>query len=392
MPQIQSQRPQRVFRPAPSTIVAGTVVAVALAQLAGCGPAAKRNAFTPSPEHAARQVAERVLKDFPEPPPFDWGEGVLLAGMMHAGTTFHEPRYIGFVKTFADHWARRDMPAYLKGGPTPEIQAYCGYWGPAYALLMLNEHGPNPDALRMAQQVADFIIDKATRTNDGGLGHWGGNRQLWVDTLYMVCPTGMRLSDATGRPEYRHEALRQLEIYRRHTLDGKTGLYWHMYDEPSNERKGVLWARGNGWVAMSYVETIAHLNPAGPERRRLAGELRGLLDALLKMQDRQARLWHTVLDRPDTYLETSASAMILSSLAHAHRLGIYTPKDPKVIAETWAALATRIDDQGRVIDVSAGTMPDKLEAYATKIKGTYTWGTGAFLIAASAMRQISEAR
>lgn len=39
---------------------------------------------------------------------------------------------------------------------------------------------------------------------------------------------------------------------------------------------------------------------------------------------------------------------------------------------------------GRVIGVSAGTGPTDKAAYVTRPTGTYTWGTGAFLLAACA--------
>jgi len=94
----------------------------------------------------------------------------------------------------------------------------------------------------MTQQIADFIETKATRTSDGGLGHWSGNRQLWVDTLYMACPPLANLGRLTSRPEYVKEAAKQLQVFATHCRDEKTGLFYHMYDEPKDQRVGVLWA------------------------------------------------------------------------------------------------------------------------------------------------------
>ncbi|NLE59146.1 MAG: hypothetical protein GX616_12355, partial [Planctomycetes bacterium] len=48
---------------------------------------------------------------------------------------------------------------------------------------------------------------------------------------------------------------------------------------------------------------------------------------------------------------------------------------------------TKVDSQGRVFDVSGGTMPHNFEVYASKLRGTYTWGTGAFLLAGSALQE-----
>ncbi len=368
-------RPARACRMAAMAVIAGMI---------GCAAPGRPS---PEPEPLVRQVADRVLVDFPEPPPFDWGEGVLMAGMMRAGIVLNEPRYIDFVRRWADHWNARGIAALLPDGPTDQIKGYCGYWGPGYPVLLLYERTGEKAYLDMVLTIADFILSEATRTADGGLGHWKGNRELWVDTLYMVCPPFAHLTRLTGDRRYLQEAVRQIDIYRRHTFDEKANLFWHMYDELADRRVGVLWARGNGWVAMSYVQTLAVLERGSTDFRRLHDDYLRLIAGLQAAQDRDTGLWHTVLDHPETYLETSAGAMILCSLVEARRLKILPESQDAMIALTWRGVASKVDGEGRVVDVSGGTMPDALEVYATKLKGTFTWGTGAFLLAGSALAE-----
>lgn len=358
--------------------------AVMLAAATGCGPRHPWSDVQPPPEKLMRQVADRVLVDFPEPPPFDWGEGVLMAGMMRAGAVLDEPRYIDFVQKWADHWRARGLEKLLPDGPTDEIKGYCGYWGPGYPVMLLHERTGDPAYLEMVRQIAKFIMNDATRTSDGGLGHWRGNYQLWVDTLYMVGPPFAHLTKVTGDEQYMNEAIRQINIYQGHTQE-ENGLFWHMYDDPSGKRVGVLWGRGNGWVAMTYVMVLQHLPKDSPAYPKLKADFTRLMDGLLAVQNKQSYLWHTVVDHPETYEETSATAMILGSLIEAEQSGLYKAADRDLIRKTWAALAKKVDAQGRVFDVSGGTMPQPLEVYATKDKGTYTWGTGAFLMAAAAL-------
>lgn len=364
----------------------GGMVAAAMAAAAMAGCEAQR-ALEPPVAPMMQTVADRVLDDFPEPPPFDWGEGVLMAGMMRAGLVLDEPRYVDFVKAWADHWRQQGLTAVLEGRPDARNRRYCGHWGPGYPVLLLHEKTGNEAYLDMTRQIADFIMTRATRTSDGGLGHWGDNHQLWVDTLYMVGPPFAHLSRLTGDERYLQEAVRQIDIYQRHTQDEETGLFWHMYDDEQKQRVGTLWARGNGWVAMTYVMVLAQLDPDSPAFERLHRDFTRQMDALLRVQDRDSMLWHTVLDHSETYLETSSTAMILSSLVEARRLGLYEPKDPGVIPRTWTALAAKVDEDGHVFDVSGGTMPTAVEEYAAKVRGTYTWGTGAFLLAAAALEE-----
>ncbi|MBC8373104.1 MAG: glycoside hydrolase family 88 protein, partial [Planctomycetes bacterium] len=94
--------------------------------------------------------------------------------------------------------------------------------------------------------------------------------------------------------------------------------------------------------------------------------------------------WHTVLDQPDTYLETSASAMILFALAECRNRKLIDVPYLDAMRRAWAGLSTQVDPSGRVVGVSAGTGPSGKAGYVARKAGTYTWGTGAFLHAACA--------
>lgn len=329
-------------------------------------------------------VAQRVRADHPKPPPFDWGEGVMMAGMVQASVTSGQPGDVTFVKNWADHWRAYGLRRILEG-EGERLKGYCGHWGPGLAVIMLYEQTGDSVYLEMARQVAAFIEKDATRLKDSGLGHWKGNYQLWVDTLYMACPVLARLSKIDNRPELMDDAVRQLEIYAKRLQDEKTGLFYHMYDEPTDKHTEVLWARGNGWTAMSYVEVLKLLDRSSPTWSKLRGDFKRQVAGLLATQDPQSGLWHTVLDRPESYLETSASAMFVYALAEACRLGLLdlSPELWRATEHGWVGLVGKVDREGRVYDVSGGTGPSGYKDYAEKIRGTYTWGTGAYLLAAS---------
>jgi unsaturated rhamnogalacturonyl hydrolase len=149
-----------------------------------------------------------------------------------------------------------------------------------------------------------------------------------------------------------------------------------------------LWARGNGWVALSFNEVLKRSKPGSPMRERLLASYRRQAQGILSRQDPTTGLWHTVMDAPDTYLETSASAMFLAALAESHSAGILRQPDLGVLRRAWTGLAQQVDPEGRVIHVSAGTRPSTKEKYAAVPLGTFTWGTGAFLLAASAWEEL----
>lgn len=329
----------------------------------------------------AARVADTVLKDFPEPPPFDWGEGVLMSGMLRAAALTGEARHRDFVVRFARHWKERGITATLAA------KGYCGHWGPAFAMIELHESDPAPGSLALAQEVIAFMRQKAERTRDGGLSHFHGKPQLWVDTLDMCCPPLAHGARVCGQPEWRAEAARQLEIFASRLRDPATGLWYHLWDDATATRSTSFWARGNGWAVMALVETLKN-EPAGSDTAaRLRPLLESLLATLARRQDPATGLWHTILDDPQTYLESSAPAMFLYGMAETRRLKLAQAPDAEVMRKAWAGLKSRVDASGRLTGVSGGTRPGTKAQYAAVPTGTYTWGTGALLLAAWACAQ-----
>jgi len=148
--------------------VAGLAFSAALAALADGNSVAP-----PAPVALVRTVADAVLRDTPKPPDFDWGEGVLLSGMIEAHRLTRDPRYLDFVRRFAEHWSQLGI------GPLLSAKGYCGHWGPAFAMLELSDLTGQPKPLALADEVVEFILHRATRTRDGGLDHFAGE---WLAT------------------------------------------------------------------------------------------------------------------------------------------------------------------------------------------------------------------
>ena len=143
-----------------------------------------------------KTVADAVLRDCDKTPDFNWGEGVLLTGMMRAYLLTEDERYLAFVRDFADDWHKQGIGSLLKE------RGYCGHWGPGFPLLMLYEATNDKRYLDMVEQINQFMLHKAERTTDGGLSHFNGKPQLWVDTLDMCCPVLTHSARITGRPDF----------------------------------------------------------------------------------------------------------------------------------------------------------------------------------------------
>ena len=77
-----------------------------------------------------------------------------------------------------------------------------------------------------------------------------------MDTLYYTASVLAHAYAATGTKRYAEEAVRQCLLHAKHLRDEQTGLFYHDVDLKTGERTRNFWARGNGWIIMSLVDTL----------------------------------------------------------------------------------------------------------------------------------------
>lgn len=197
------------------------------------------------------------------------------------------------------------------------------------------------------------------RTQEGGLQHITSDdvneQQLWDDTLYMTCLFLYQAGDALGREDMKQEAEYQFLLHIKYLHSPKTGLWYHGYCFQGRHHFGqAYWGRGNSWFTACAVD-FAEWIPDGPVRRLILNTWQEQCKALLSVQDQESGLWHTLLDQPDSYLETSASAAIAYGLLKGSRLGLLD-KDCRAAGEkALQGVIAQVAEDGTVQGVSYGT-------------------------------------
>jgi rhamnogalacturonyl hydrolase YesR len=330
-----------------------------------------------------RRVADEALRAYGAGElPRHWGDGILMLGLLEAADALGEERYA--------QGARRWLDAQLAEGVNLAEGATWD-WGalplPALALYRRSREEPY---LALARQVCEHITTGARRTPDGAVLTHAGRPQLWVDSMYFTAPTLVRTAAVTGEQRYVEEALREVEVHARHLLDASTGLFSHMWDEESGQRSPCPWARGNAWATLATLEVLNALPQDHPRRPPLAEMFRRQMDAVVRLQDASG-LWHAVLDRPDSYLETSCAAMFALAIVGGVQggpdgrsllQGGWLPADMLASARrAWDGVQAQVTPEGRVTGVSAGTPPGDFETYRRVPLGSQTFGTGFVLLA-----------
>jgi hypothetical protein len=135
------------------------------------------------------------------------------------------------------------------------------------------------------------------------------------------------------------------------------GLWWHCKASP------FFWGRGNAFAAMGFAETLTYLPGDHSSRSTLIDAHLRHLEGLRAHQDASG-MWRQVIDRPDSYLEHSATTMIGYSVARGLRLGWLSGEWRDVAGRAWYGVSQRIGPKGELEHVCAGTGPQRdLAAY-----------------------------
>jgi rhamnogalacturonyl hydrolase YesR len=135
----------------------------------------------------------------------------------------------------------------------------------------------------------------------------------------------------------------------------ENGLYQHGWVQDMNPHPAFYWGRANGWALMATVELLDVLPQNHPGRTFVLEQLRAHAKGLAVLQSGSG-FWHQLLDRTDSYLETSATAIYAYCIAHACNKGWLDPVAYAPMAMlAWNAVTTKVNAKGQVEDVCVGT-------------------------------------
>jgi len=241
------------------------------------------------------------------------------------------------------------------------------------------------------EAASNYLATRQNRLPDGTLARSFPRRwTVWADDLFMSVPLLLRMYGRTGEQRWLDDATRQVINFHRHLFDERAGLMVHNWYSDSGGRPGVaFWGRANGWALMAEVELLDRLLPMDRTRDTVLALFRRHVAGIVKYQD-STGLWHQVLDRPDSYLETSASAMFTFAIAKGVRQKYLTPNLAAVARRGWKAVMTRIRLDGLIEGTCAGTgVSDKLaDYYARPTPLNDPHGVGPVLLAGGEMLRV----
>lgn len=262
-----------------------------------------------------------------------------LLGSAIARLEEHDKNYLDYMQAYIDYFVDEDG--------TIDGYKFSDYnidrVRPGLNMLTLYEKTGNKK-YKLAAETLAKQMETHPRTKSNGYWHkkiypW----QMWLDGIYMASPFLVRYASIFNEPKWYDEVVNQITLIYDKTIDLKTGLVYHAWDESreqrwSNKETGQskhFWSRATGWYMMALVDVLDYLPENHPGRIELVQILKDLSEALLKVQDEETGLWYQVLDmggRQGNYVEASGSAMIVYAFVKGAKNG-YLPKKYYKIAD-----------------------------------------------------------
>ncbi|MBM3855787.1 MAG: glycosyl hydrolase, partial [Verrucomicrobia bacterium] len=158
-------------------------------------------------------------------------------------------------------------------------------------------------------------------------------------------------------------AVRQIIQFDRYLFEPANGLYYHNYYSDLRRPGIAHWGRANGWFALALVSLLDVLPQDHPRRAALLAIFDRQVYGLSKFQS-ESGLWHQLLDKTDSFLETSCSAMFTYAIARAVNEGWIERRYASIALAGWEGVRSRIDGEGAILGVCRQTgIGDTLSFY-----------------------------
>jgi rhamnogalacturonyl hydrolase YesR len=328
----------------------------------------------PSTTREPLDVARALAARYPAQPIMSYIPALAWSGSLRLAALTGEERW--------RDKARRDMQPFLDGTAAAIAEPYlltslAGH-------LAFSDAGAldgNAAAAALARKAADFIMPTAA----DALVRFPRN---WTDDMYMAASVLSRVGGRTQDPRYAAAAGRLLIDYA-DRLQRPDGLFVHAKEGPH------AWGRGNGFALLGLTDALTYLPESWPHRPRVLEIYRKHIRALVPHQSDDGS-WRQVVDDAQSYRELTVTAMTVAAMARGVAAGwIDRARYQPVLDRGWRAVVARVNDDGTVRDVCAGTgAGPTLEYYQKRpvVNGADDRGGAMALLAAIEVETLARAR
>lgn len=326
---------------------------------------------------------------------FYYHNGVINIAMMDLGEILNEPKYmdytintVNFIFQNMEYFKERAGEESKWRFPFGQVFAMeelddCGAMGAS--IIDAYDRKTNEVYMPYLEKAGRFVMEGMTRLEDETYARRRPvEMTIWADDLYMSVPFLARMGKLKEDVAYFDMAVRQVLNFHHYLWDEHTGLYFHSWHSDEKENGLARWGRANGWVMMAKIELLEYLPEDHPGRQKIINSLITQIKGVARYQS-PTGFWHQLLDKEDSFLETSCTAMFSRGVAYSVNKG-YLPERYIAIAQKgWEAISTRIHTYNSVTvsGICSGTgIGNNLNYYYTRETNPNDVGFGAVISAA----------
>jgi len=298
-----------------------------------------------------KRVPKPYLLDFSDQPKWSYVMGIELEGMLDTYLCYGGKDILNYCKEYTDTMIYAD--GNIRGYNILDYNLDNIRTG--HFVTRMYQHWPEAKNLKAMQLMMKQLQDQPRTIADKVFWHKAIYAyQVWLDGIFMGLPfrtLTAPITEAVSGKKTNHkvqsskfkiqsiydDAVNQLQITYQRTLDPKTGLNRHAYDETRNtfwadKETGLsqhCWGRAQGWYTMALIEVLDALPEDYARRQDVIDLLKKDFDAILKWQDKATGTWYQVMDSPGregNYLESTCTSMFTYALLKAVRKGYVNEK------------------------------------------------------------------
>ena len=264
-----------------------------------------------------------------KPAKWTYDQGVVLEGISAIWQRTGDGKYFDYIKKSMDLFVQPDGTIRTYKQTDYNIDNLKN----GRSLLLLYQVTGQEKYLKAAK-ILRQQLSTHPRTNEGGFWHKKiYPYQMWLDGLYMAQPFYAEYATMANDKEAFNDIARQFILMEKYSIDDKTGLLYHGYDESREQqwadkttgRSPHFWARAMGWYGMALVDALEYFPKNHPKRDSLLGIFNRFAKAIESVQDPKSGVWYDILNMPNgkgNYLESSASSMFVYAIAKGIRLNL----------------------------------------------------------------------
>jgi unsaturated rhamnogalacturonyl hydrolase len=286
----------------------------------------------------SQQMINTAMKMWPDsfsnggkPARWSYDQGVILKGTEAVWKLYGDSKNFNYIQHSMDHYVQDDGS--IKDYKKDEFNIDHLNNGKVVSMLY---SVTGKEKYKKAIDLLRSQLNNHPRTHEGSFWHkkiypW----QVWLDGLYMGQPFYAEYAKLARQDSVFDDIAKQFMSIEKHTRDKKTGLLYHGWDE-SKEQKWAdkttgcsphFWGRAMGWYGVALVDVLDHFPANHAGKDSIIGILNRFAKAVTQVQDAKSGVWYDIVDLPNrspNYLESSASCMLVYTLAKAVRQG-YIP-------------------------------------------------------------------